>query len=374
MRRLQLSFALLVCGAGLAWGQPAEKAIIGYIYSPNRPVVAGDVAAEKLTHINYAFANIKDGLMVEGYAGDPENFRTLNGLKERNPKLKILVSVGGWGWSGGFSDMALTPQSRKRFIDSAVAFVERHKLDGLDVDWEYPGQKGLNNTHRPEDKENCTALMAEARAALDKAGKTAGRRYLLTMATGANDSWIEHTEMDKMQASLDFVNIMTYDMAGDWDPTTAHHAPLFAHPASPKKHSCASSVERFLAAGVPANKIVLGTPFYGKAWGDVRPADNGLYQPGKRVTVRLRANFLDIKANLEGKDGFVRYWDDVSKAPFLYSAEKRIFITYEDEESIGLKGGYVKERGLAGIMFWEYNGDSEGKLLDAIHRAMGRRD
>src|SRR5207344_3270471 len=77
-------------------------------------------AAEKLTHINYAFANIKDGLMVEGYAGDPENYRTLNNLKERNPQLKILVSVGGWTWSGGFSDMALTPQSRKRFIDSAV--------------------------------------------------------------------------------------------------------------------------------------------------------------------------------------------------------------------------------------------------------------
>jgi chitinase len=84
--------------------------------------------------------------------------------------------------------MALTPQSRKRFIDSAVAFLERHRLDGLDVDWEYPGQKGLNNTNRPEDKENCTALMAEARAALDKAGKAAGKRYLLTMATGANDS------------------------------------------------------------------------------------------------------------------------------------------------------------------------------------------
>src|SRR5215469_7102926 len=101
MRRLQLSFAgLFVCGVFLAAAQPPDKVIIGYIYSPNRPLVPGDVAAEKLTHINYAFANIKDGLMVEGYAGDPENYRTLNSLKERNPKLKILVSVGGWAWSG----------------------------------------------------------------------------------------------------------------------------------------------------------------------------------------------------------------------------------------------------------------------------------
>jgi chitinase len=121
---------------------------------------------------------------------------------------------------------------------------------------------------------------------------------------------------------------------------------------------------------VPASKIVLGAPFYGKAWGYVPPENNGLNQPGKRVTARLETNFGSIKANLEGKDGFVRYWDDVSKASFLYNAEKRIFISYEDEQSIGLKGSYVKERGLAGIMFWEYNGDFEGKLLDAINQAL----
>ena len=371
MRRRQLPLAaLFVCGAALAVGQPPEKAIIGYIYSPNRPLVPKDVTAEKLTHINYAFANIKDGLMVEGYAGDPENYRILNSLKQRNPKLKILVSVGGWTWSGGFSDMALTPQSRKRFIESAVAFLERHRLDGLDIDWEYPGQKGLNNTNRPEDKVNCTALLAETRAALDKAGKSAGKRYLLTMATGTNNSWIEHTEMDKVQASLDFVNLMTYDMAGDWDPVTAHHSPLFTNPASPKGQSSARSVDLFIAAGVPASKMVLGVPFYGKTWGEVPAADNGLYQPGKPLAARLKTNFSDIKASLEGKDGFVRYWDDISKAPFLYNAGKRIFISYEDEQSIALKGSYVKDRGLAGIMFWEYNGDFEGKLLDAINRAL----
>jgi chitinase len=374
MTRLRLSLAaLFLVGSFPAASQPPQKAVIGYIYSRNRPLAASDVSAEKLTHINYAFANIKDGLMVEGSPSDPENFNTLNTLKKRNPALKILISVGGWTWSGGFSDMALTPESRKRFIDSAVAFLERYRLDGLDIDWEYPGQKGLNNTNRPEDKTNCTALLAETRVALDKAakaGQSAGKHFLLTMATGANDSWIEHTEMDKAQASLDFVNLMTYDMAGDWDPVTAHHSPLFTNPASPKGQSCARSVDLFIAAGVPAGKIVLGTPFYGKAWGDVPPQDNGLHQPGKRVAARLGTNFKDIKANLEGKDGFVRYWDDISKAPFLYNAAKRIFISYEDEQSIGLKGGYVKERGLAGIMFWEYNGDSEGKLLDAIDLAL----
>ena len=113
MRRRQLSFAaLFVCGAVLAMGQPPEKAVIGYIFSNNRPLVPRDVVAEKLTHINYAFANIKDGLMVEGSDGDPANFRALNSLKERNPKLKILVSVGGWTFWPGYSQSTSSPSRR----------------------------------------------------------------------------------------------------------------------------------------------------------------------------------------------------------------------------------------------------------------------
>ena len=337
-------------------------------------LVPGDIAAEKLTHINYAFANIQNGAMVEGFAHDKENFQVLNSLKSRNPTLKILVSVGGWTWSGNFSDMALTPQSRQRFIRSAVAFLERHKLDGLDVDWEFPGQKGLNNTNRPEDRENCTALMAELRTALDEAGKTAGKRYLLTMATQAADEWLAHTEMDKVQASLDFVNLMAYDQfEQESDAITGHHAPLFTNPANPKKGSAASMVSHYIAAGVPANKLVLGVPFYGHAWANVPPEEHGLYQPGKKPDAPVDGSFKNIKENLENKNGFVRYWDDVSKAPFLYNADKRVFVSYEDEESVRMKARFVVDRGLAGIMFWQYTEDADGKLLDAINDAFKLR-
>jgi GH18 family chitinase len=361
------SWYLLAVAAGKTSAPPAEKAIIGYVFCEDERLKPQEVAAEKLTHINYAFANIQDGRMVEGFKEDAGNFKLLNSLKARNPKLKILVSVGGWTWSGNFSDMALTSESRRRFIDSAVDFVERHKLDGLDVDWEFPGQKGLNNVNRPEDRENSTALLAELRAALDKAGKASDKHYLLTMATAAGDEWLEHTEMHKASAYLDFVNLMAYDMfEEESDPIAAHHAPLFTHPANPKKLSAASAISHYIAAGVPAEKIVLGVPFYGHAWGEVPATGHGLYQPGKALKRRIPASFQAIHDNLVNKDGFVRYWDDISKAPFLYNAQSMTFVSYEDEESAAIKARYVVDRGLGGIMFWQYAEDPDGKLLDAI--------
>src|SRR6185503_20086693 len=136
------------------------------------------IAADELTHINYAFANIADGRVVEGFKNDAENFRVLAALRRRHPHLKLLVSVGGWTWAGGFSDAARTPESRRRFVQSAVEFVRRHDLDGFAVDWEYPGLPGYGNPHRPEDKQNFTALMAELRAALDREGASRRRHYL----------------------------------------------------------------------------------------------------------------------------------------------------------------------------------------------------
>lgn len=360
-------YLLAVASAHLV-APPPEKVVIGYVFAQDKPLYGKEIAAEKLTHINYAFANIKDGEMVEGFKDDPANYRILHELKERNAKLKILVSVGGWTWSGGFSDMALTPQSRKRFIDSAVAFLKRYQLDGLDIDWEYPGQKGMDNKYRPEDRENCTALLDELRAAL-------GNEYLLTMATQAADEWLVHTDMAKAQVDLDYINLMAYDQFGaDSDPTTGHHAPLFTSPANPKQNSAATSINHYIAAGVPARKLVLGVPFYGKAWGDVAATEHGLYQPGGPLQTRLLTSFGALQEGLVNKAGFVRHWDDTSKAPFLYNAERKIFITYEDEESIRTKARYVIDRGLAGIMFWEYSEDPENRLLDAINDEFHSKD
>jgi chitinase len=370
-RVLVLAFAALFVSDGSRAADSPSRAIIGYVFAENDLIDPATIAADKLTHINYAFANIKDGVVVEGFARDVENFKVLTGLRRANPTLKILISVGGWTWSGGFSDAVLTADSRRRFVESAIAFVQRHDLDGFDVDWEYPGLPGAGNTHRPEDKQNFTALMAELRAALDALGREAHRTYLLTFAAGAFADFITHTELDKVQASVDFVNLMTYDFrVAEADPISGHHANLFPSPADTEQRSVDRAVKAFLAAGVPPAKLVVGVPFYGRGWAEVAPERNGRYQPGKPIQPRMDLNYSNLASAIIGRDGFERFWDADAQAPYLWNASRRIFITYEDPESLGHKGRYIEEHGLAGAMFWEYNADLSGALLEVLNQAL----
>ncbi len=352
-----------------------DKAVIGYVFPHGKVIDPEAIAAEKLTHVNYAFANLADGRVVEGAPVDAENYRVLAALRSRHPQLKILVSVGGWIWSGGFSDAALTPESRARFVASAVDFVRRHDLDGFDVDWEYPGLPGAGNVHRPQDRQNFTALISELRAALDKEGAARGRRYLLTLAAGALPQFLEHTEMDKVQAVVDFVNLMTYDFREAYgDRLAGHHANLFTHPADDKQLSADSAVRAFLAAGVPAHKLVLGVPFYGRVWTDVAPEGNGLYRPGRAPSREIDASYGNLVRRYVGKQGYARFWDEQAQAPYLWNAKQRSFISYDDPESLRLKGRYLKQRGLAGVMFWQYYSDETGALLDALNAELRPRN
>jgi chitinase len=292
-------------------------------------------------------------------------------LKQENPSLTVLVSVGGWLWSGNFSDMALTKESRKLFIDSVVEFVDRNRLDGLDIDWEYPGQVGAGNHFRPEDKQNYTLLLKELRERFDHQEKELHRRLYITIATGASSAFLAHTEMGKVQKYVDTVNLMAYDYyEPSSDAITGHHAPLFTNPADPKKISADRSVQEYEQAGVPAAKIVLGVPFYGHVWGEVPDTDHGLFQPGKPVPHAF-AQYGNISATMLN-NGFTRYWDSTASVPYLYNPEKRIFVSYEDSESLGQKSRYVLDHRLGGVMFWDYAGDPMGTLLDAINAGLKR--
>jgi chitinase len=357
-------------GAGQARhaSRPQERPqIIAYIFPRDHVMESGEVAAAKLTRINYAFANIQDGKIVAVSPADAPNFATLVALKQQNPSLEVVVSVGGWLWSGNFSDMALTRSSRARFIDSVAAFIRQYRLDGLDIDWEFPGQVGAGNRFRPEDKENYTLLLTELRRRFDREQRTLGRKLLLSVAAGAGDDFLEHTEMGRVAREVDTVNLMAYDFyEPDGDKITGNHAPLYHDPADPKAGSADDSVRHYERAGVPARKIVLGVPFYGHVWGNVGSANHGLFQPGSPVPHAF-AHHGDIASTLL-KQGFTRYWDAAASVPFLYNEQTKVFVSYEDPVSLAVKCAYVRRNELGGVMFWEYTADPSGALLDTINR------
>lgn len=165
------------------WSQN-RKVVIGYVGGYNGNVIdASQIQAKKLTHINYAFVNVKDNkAYLEHEATDTINFRKLNGLKKINPDLKILISVGGWIWSKNFSDATLDPAVNKQFAQSAIAITAKYGLDGVDIDWEYPEMKGDGNVFRPEDAQSYTLLFKNLREGLDSLGKVNKKKYLVTTA------------------------------------------------------------------------------------------------------------------------------------------------------------------------------------------------
>ncbi len=366
---LTVGYGLAVAGATRAKPAepvPAKKAIIGYVF-PRKDVLPDEtLRGDLLTHINFAFADIRNGQIVAERPNDDANLKTLTGLRESFPDLKILISVGGWSWSGGFSDMALTKKSRGKFIRSAVEFLRIHDLDGIDLDWEYPGLAGAGNTHRRADRKNFTLLLSELRTALNAAQKQAGKKYLLTIAAGASRSFLQHTEMKKASRSLDYVNLMTYDFLVESGGRSGHHSNLYASSFNPEALSAAASVTAFMRAGVPAKKLVLGVPFYGRGWKDAPATNNGLYQ--KAAAGEGGLSWSNLIQSFIDKNGYVRWWDSQAKAPYLWKADEGRVITYDDPDSLTEKCRYVMKNSLGGVMFWEYTADdAEHTLLRTLH-------
>jgi chitinase len=356
--------------AALAAAQPTPEFVVnGYVYPLNTLLSPSQIDVSGLTRITYAFAAIQNGRLTIGSPVDAQNLVLLAGLRKQNRSLKVLVSVGGWLGSAGFSDVAFTAQSRKAFVESAVDVVRRYDLDGLDVDWEYPGMPGAGHSFRPQDKSNFTLLLKDLRARFDQEEKATGRKTILTIAAGPSADYLAHTEMREVQSYVDSVNLMAFDYAmASTRSITGHSAPLFADQAAPSQESADASVRAFEGAGVPPGKILLGVPFYGHLWGEVADRNHGLFQSGKEALGDF-APFGTIQQNLIGH-GFMRYWDDTADAPYLYSAEQKEFVSYEDAESLRVKCEYIKSHKLGGVMFWQYLYDPSGGLLQTIDRIL----
>ena len=366
-REIWASILLIACLASTSHAE--QPRVIGYYAEWKKQYPVERIPADKLTHVNYAFAVIKDGKIALREAEQARaNFPKLVELKKKHPTLRTLISVGGWADSEGFSDAALTEESRKTFAESCATFANEHGFDGVDIDWEFPvsgGEKG--NVERPEDKRNFTLLLAALRAALDARGTSDGKRYLLTIAAPAGG--LQRMEVDQIHGHLDFINLMTYDFAGPWSKTTGFNAALHPVPGQPDQNSGSASVERYVKAGVPRDKIVLGVPFYGRSWTGVTDANNGVFQPHDRTTGKrpLEEKYRELKNDVDGSAG-KRFWHEQAKVPWMWNPLTRVFITYDDPESIRAKAEYARDEKLGGVMFWELeHDDDQSSLLNAVH-------
>ena len=275
-----------------------------------------------MTHINYAFGHVNDsfdGVRID----NPERLRMIVGLKEKNPDLKVMLSIGGWG-SGRFSEMAASEKNRKAFVKDCRKVVGDFKLDGIDIDWEYPTQSSAGISSSPDDTGNFTLLMRDLRRAL-------GNKKLLTAATVCDAKYIDFRSCVQY---MDFVNVMAYDMGNP----PRHHAALFPSPVS--SHITASqAVEEHLKAGVPASKLVLGMPFYGRG----NREDSGLKEYD-------RTGILP--------KGYEKRWDDVGKVPYIANEKGELVRGYDNSRSLAEKCQFILDHHLRGGMYWDYASDN----------------
>jgi len=383
----------------LAPGSPTR--IVGYypawaIY--DRAFEVSDLPGDKLTHVNYAFANLVGGQCVLGdpwgdiqrrLPGDPSsgpgsdapyfgNFRQLDLLQEQYPQLKTLISVGGWTWSGNFSDAARTAQSREQMATSCAAFMETYGFDGIDIDWEYPGGGGLSsNTSRPEDPQNFTLLLAALREELDRRGSLNEKSYLLTIAAPAGSDKIAKIEVEQIQPYLDFINVMTYDFNGEWSLLSSFNAPLHSSSADPSgAANVDAALQSYLQRGVPPHKLVMGVPFYGRGVIGVANTNGGLYQPhtgaavGTWDTAATGAtgifDYSDIVTHYLTRPNIQTFRDPEAGVPWLYDPTTGLFLSYDDPESLAMKRAYAETYGLGGVMIWEMSNDLGDELLDTL--------
>ncbi len=338
-----------------------------------------DIPADRLTHVFYAFGHVAaDGRAALGDSAlDSGNFAELRRLKQRFPRLRALISLGGWGGSRYFSDAAATPAARRELVTSTIAlFLQRFPgvFDGVDIDWEFPVTGGLpENRYRPEDGHNCTLLLAEFRAQLDTLGARDGRRYELTIAASARPWEIANLELAELARSLDWINVMTYDYHSV--DTIAHfNAPLYAVTGDPTPAlNVDASMRIFLEAGVAPRQLAVGVPFYGRGYGAVAAPHDGLLQKADYSAAgEWGTGGIDYRVLMSKQPerfGFRRHWQAEAQVPWLYNPATRVWISYDDPESVERKAEYVRRRGLGGVMFWELGGD-DGTLLRAIQRGL----
>ncbi|CAF0724867.1 unnamed protein product [Didymodactylos carnosus] len=309
------------------------------------------------THIIYAFGQIKDGV-IAAYEWNDEDSEWSTGmmsrmmaLKKQNPSLKVLLGVGGWNHgSGKFSDMVQNTTSRNTFVRTAVIYLQMHKFDGLDLDWEYPGSR---DGSRPTDKVFYTTLLQELKRAFQPYG------LLLSAALAAGKSTIDAGyEISNVCNLLDLVNIMAYDLHGSWETKTGINSPLFGRSSETGADKILNTdwvIQYWISNGCSPSKINMGMALYGRTFRLSSPSQHDIGAP---------ANGAGAAGQFTGEAGFLSYYeicqklqqgwtsvyDEESKGNYAYKNSD--WVGYDDMYTIAYKAQYAQKMGLKGLMFW----------------------
>jgi chitinase len=456
---LALLAVMALCGAGAASGNSSAQVRGAFFANWDRYArgyFVNQIPADRLDVIDYAFAGpAADGTCalsdawsdyqapstaetsVDGVPDDSANpdqhlfgnFNQFRKLKAVHRHLKLVMSLGGWTLSKYFSDVAATPASRAAFVQSCIDLIIKGNLptggwptqaggtgaaaglfDGIDIDWEYPGiDPGNGADHSPADKHNATLLLQEFRRQLDEYGATTGKHYLLTADLPAGNvnstgSW----ELAAVARTTDWINLMAFDFHGSWDQWTAFNSPFSFDPSEPpvggaviqSTWSTKGTVNYYLANGVPADKILLAVPFYGKRYVGVPTASNGLFQPfvpqawpfndsptfhelvdtgltdGNLAVIGPTALAPPKKHGFDdrGINGFTSYWSGAAGAPWLYSPslDGGTFISFMDPHGVAKRVHLAETKHLRGVWAWEISQDDNANdLMKAMSPGLG---
>jgi chitinase len=397
--------------AAQAHGHHTPYVKVGYftqwgIYGRNYQLskVQSSGQAARLTHLNYAFGPVTAAgvcasadpwadwqtpfsaeLSVDGVAdvaGQPisGNLNQLAELKKKNPKLRALISLGGWTGSAFFSDAALTDASRKKLVSSCVdlwikgnlpdlaAGVAGGVFDGVDLDWEWPGSDGnAGNVIRPQDKHNFTLLAAEFRKQLDALGKKTHKHYDLTAFLPASPAKLDAGfEANKIFKYLDFGTVQGYDFHGSWELRTNQQSSIYVPKGAPDNpdFSINNAINAWLTRGAPRDQLVLGLPYYGQGWtGTTGKLFAPATGPAKGVFADGTEDYKVLKTLTSQGYTLHRDWRDGNS----WITDGTTFWTYDDPAQILQKTSYIRDKGLGGAMVWSLDGDdATGSLTKAV--------
>ena len=359
MTRLSLLIILLslysvVCNAQKK-SDPKNFTVIAYY--AGRTTMIDSFEVEKLTHLIFSFCHLKGDTLSVNNAGDSATILRMVELKKRNPQLKIILSLGGWGGCQNCSSVFSTRHGRRIFAKSAKQLGKYFGTDGIDLDWEYPAIPGFpGHIYSLADKPNFTALILKLRKKLSK-------KKEISFAAGGFTSFIDNSvEWKKVMPKTNRVNLMSYDLVHGGSTVSGHHTPLYSTPK--QIESVDNGVKKLIAAGVPPEKIVIGAAFYARLFEVIDTTNYGLYRQGQFYHGLSFSHFADT---INATNGFIRYWDTLAKAPYAFNIQRKLMATYDDTVSIKFKTEYVIANKLNGIMFWQLADDSfSNGLLDVI--------